>query len=32
MNALHEPNDGEEIEKVDQTAIDEMVEKLIGKS
>lgn len=32
MNALHEPNDGQEIEKVDQTAIDEMLDKLIGKS
>ena len=32
MNALHEPNNGEEIEKVDQTAIDEMLDKLIGKS
>lgn len=32
MNALHEPNEGEETEKVDQTAVEEMVEKLIGKS
>ena len=32
MDNLNEPNDGQEIEKVDQKAIDEMVEKLIGKS
>ena len=32
MNKVNEPNDGEEAEKIDQTAIDEMLDKIIGKS
>ena len=32
MQNLSEPNDGTETEKVDQTAVEELVQKLIGKS